>query len=79
MLVIMMCDTHEGYGRWGNAMHRVKMKELTPEEQKEYIKKLWQEDPFRYFEWKEDCIITNSFPDLFGTRDNPIPVDESKL
>ena len=78
-MVIIICDSHEGYGRWGNAMHRVNIKELTPEEQKKYIKKLWEEDSFKYFQWKNRCIRANSFPELFGTRDNPIRVDESKL
>ena len=74
-----MCDSHEGYGKVGNVIHIVKIDELTPEEQKEYIKKLWQEDSLKYFQWKDYCIRCNVFPDLFGTRDNPIPIDESKL
>ena len=74
-----MCETHEGYGRWGNAAHRVNMKKLTPEEQREYVKKLWLEDPIKYFGWKNRCIRNNTFPDFFGTHDHPIPIDESKL
>ena len=74
-----MCETHEGYGRWGNAAHRAKMRKLNHDQQKEYVKKLWLEDSTKYFEWKAHCIRANSFPDFFGTRDNPIPIDESKL
>ena len=33
----------------------------------------------KYFEWKEWCIRLNRLPEFFGTRDNPIPIDESKL
>ena len=50
-----------------------------PEEQKAYIKKLWQEDPEKYYEWKEICISIGALPDLFGHSINPIPIDESKL
>ena len=46
---------------------------------KKYAKKLWEEDPEKYFEWKSFCIRSNLLPDFFGTRDNPIPIDESKL
>ena len=74
-----MCESHEGYGRWGNAAHRVKMRELTPDQQKEYVKQLWLEDSTKYLEWKDRCIRTNALPDFFGTRDDPIPIDESKL
>ena len=35
--------------------------------------------PKSYYKWKEDCIRLNMLPDFFGTRDNPIPIDESKL
>ncbi|MBQ6350210.1 MAG: hypothetical protein IJI42_04710 [Methanobrevibacter sp.] len=68
-----------GYGDWGNVAEVVHMEELDYDDQKEYAKKLWQEDPERYFEWKEFCISCNQLPDFFGTRDNPIPIDESKL
>ena len=30
-------------------------------------------------EWKEWCIELERLPDFFGTRDNPIPIDESSL
>ena len=68
-----------GYGDWGNVAEVVHMEELDYDDQKEYAKKLWQEDPERYFEWKEFCIRCNQLPDFFGTRHNPIPIDESKL
>ena len=37
------------------------------------------EDSKRYREWKDLCIELGVLPDFFGTRDNPIPIDESKL
>lgn len=74
-----MCELDDGYGRWMNAAHRVHMKELDYDGKKEYVKKLWEEDPIKYFEWKAQCIRANQFPDFFGTRDHPIPIDESKL
>lgn len=72
-------DSDYGYGELGNAAEVVEMEELSYEEQKAYVKKLWQDDPKKYYEWKEDCIRFNQLPDFFGTRDNPIPIDESKL
>ena len=51
----------------------------SPEEQKAYIKELWQEDPEKYFEWKQYCIDIGALPNLFGHANNPIPIDESKL
>ena len=73
-------DDNYGYGEWGNAAKVSSMRRLSPDDQKAYVKKLWQEDPKKYSEWKEDyCIRLNRLPDFFGTRDNPIPIDESKL
>ena len=72
-------DSDYGYGELGNADEVVEMEDLSYEEQKAYVKKLWLEDPKSYYEWKEDCIRYNQLPDFFGTRDNPIPIDESKL
>ena len=44
------------------------------------MKKLWQEDPKKYYEWKEKfCIRLDQLPGFFGTHDDPIPIDESKL
>ena len=74
-----MCESNEGYGRWGDAAHCVRMDELDYDGKKDYVKMLWQEDPVKYFEWKAHCIRANALPDFFGTRDNPIPIDESKL
>mgnify|MGYP003414631477 FL=1 len=68
-----------GYGMLGNASEVAYMKTLTDEEQKARIKKLWLEDPEAYYEWKEDCVESGDLPDLFGTSDNPITIDESKL
>ena len=33
----------------------------------------------KYYEWKNWCIRLNRLPDFFGTRDNPIPIDEFEL
>ena len=55
------------------------MEELDQEGKKSHIKKLWEEDPKKYFEWKEWCIRLNRLPDFFGTNDDPILIDESKL
>ena len=72
-------DREEGYGRWGNAAEVVHMRRLDNESKKDHVKKLWQENPERYGEWKQWCIDLSKLPDFFGTADNPIPVDESKL
>ena len=82
MVILMeeaVLDSDYGYGEWGNAAEVVEMEDLSYEEQKAHVKKLWLEDPKSYYEWKEDCIRYNQLPDFFGTRDNPIPIDESKL
>lgn len=55
------------------------MRELTYEEQKAYVKKLWQENPVKYNEWKEFSIYFKLLPEFFGTHDNPKEIDESKL
>ena len=68
-----------GYGMLGNPSEVAYMKTLSYEEQKARIKKLWLEDPEAYYEWKADCIESNELPELFGTKDNPIHIDESKL
>ena len=72
-------DREEAYGRWGNAAEIVHMEKLDYEGKKKHIKKLWQEDPEKYLEWKHRCIELGQLPDFFGTADNPIPIDESKL
>ena len=77
--LVARLDCDYGYGDWGNPAEVVEMEELTYEEQKAYVKKLWEEDPKKYYEWKEWCIRLNRLPEFFGTRDNPIPIDESKL
>lgn len=68
-----------GYGDFGNTAKIMRMKKKNPKEQKDYIKKLWLEDPERYSEWKEYCISVGALPDLFGYPNNPISIDESKL
>ena len=55
------------------------MEDLDDEGKKEHIKKLFDKDPLAYFDFKEWCIRLSKLPDFFGTRDNPIPIDESKL
>ena len=71
---------HEvGYGGDDNIDEVLIMEELDYEGKKAHIKELLQKDPEKYYEWKEWCIRLNRLPDFFGTRDNPIPIDESKL
>ena len=71
---------HEvGYGGDDNIDEVIIMKELDYEGKKAHIKELWQKNPEKYYEWKEWCIRLNRLPDFFGTRENPIPIDESKL
>ena len=55
------------------------MDDLDDEGKKKNIKRLWEENPSDYYEWKEWCISLDKLPDFFGTHDNPIPIDESKL
>lgn len=55
------------------------MEEMSYEDQKVYVKKLWQENPVKYKEWKKYCIDLELLPEFFGTYDNSIPIDESKL
>ena len=78
--MVSTLDRQYGYGGWGNAAEIAHMRSLSYEEQKAHVKKLWREDPEKYYEWKEECCIRLSMlPDFFGTADNPIPIDESKL
>ena len=67
-----------GFGR-RNVTEILNFEKLDYEGKKARAKKLWQEDPEKYNEWKSFCIRCNQLPDFFGTRDNPIPIDESKL
>lgn len=43
-------DDDYGYGELGNATEVVEMEELSYEEQKSYVKKLWLDDPEKYYE-----------------------------
>ena len=72
-------DTAGGYGEFGNLAEVVEMEEMSYEEQKAHVKKLWQEDSVKYTEWKEYCINLDLLPEFFGTRDNPKEIDETKL
>lgn len=72
-------DREEEYGRWGNAAEVVHMREFDYEGKKAHVKKLWKEDPEKYYEWKNWCIELDQLPDFFGTAENPIHIDESKL
>lgn len=73
-------DGGYGYGDWGNVNKLVQIQKLPLEDQKDYIKNLWQENPEKYYEWKNNfCIRLDLLPNLFGTHDNPILIDESKL
>ena len=67
-----------GYGR-GNTTEVIHMKKLDDAGKRAHIKELWMANPKKYFEWKNWCIKLDRLPDFFGTRDNPIPIDESKL
>lgn len=71
------------FGTYGNKYDFIRevlrMKRLDEAGQKEHVKKMWKENPVEYFEWKEFCIENNRLPEFFGTRDNPIHIDESKL
>lgn len=55
------------------------MRELDDEGKKKNIKRLWEKNPKDYYEWKQWCIELDKLPDFFGTHNNPIPIDESKL
>lgn len=78
--MVARLDCDYGYGDWGNPAKVLRMREKSYEEQKAYVKKLWQEDPKKYFEWKEMFVMESDLlPEFFGTRDNPKPIDESKL
>ena len=72
-------DTAGGYGEFGNLAEVVEMEAMSYEEQKVHVKKLWQDDPVKYVEWKEYCVYLDLLPEFFGTHENPIPIDESKL
>ena len=72
-------DGEEGYGSLENILHVKHMRKLDNNSQKAYVKKLWEENPKVYSQWKQWCIELDQLPDFFGTDDNPIPIDESKL
>lgn len=55
------------------------LEELDYEDKKDYIKQLFESNPINYYKLKELCIELDQLPDFFGTHDNPIPIDESKL
>ena len=69
----------KGYGDWDNDFHIVVLRKMSPSDRLKYIKKLWLDNPSAYKEWKEECLQLNQLPELFGTHDNPILIDESKL
>ena len=72
-------DSDYGYGDLENSIEVNNMKHFDETGKKKYIKKLWEDDPKSYFEWKDWCIKFDRLPDFFGTKDHPIPIDESKL
>ena len=55
------------------------MDRLDYNHKKAHVKKLWEKNPKEYFDWKEWCIRLNKLPDFFGTRDDPIPINEAEL
>ena len=77
--MVTVLDGFCGFGEWDNSLYVRRIRKLNPENQKKFIKELWSNDSEKYSEWKDWCIRLNRLPDLFGTRDNPIPIDESKL
>ena len=69
-----------GFGMLRNTDEIMSIEELDClEEKKAYIKELWLENPRAYYQWKSYCINCEKLPELFGTKDNPIHIDESKL
>lgn len=63
----------------GNPVKVRRMKKMNDSEIRAFVKKLWQEDPEKYYEWKEYCIELDRLLEFFGTHDNPKEIDESKL
>lgn len=49
------------------------------DEKLEQIKSMYLRDPEAYSRWKQWCMNRNKLSDIFGTIDNPIVIDESKL
>ena len=45
-------DREEGYGQFGNIAEVRNMRRLDDNGKKAHVKKLWQEDPKKYTEWK---------------------------
>ncbi len=72
-------DGEEAYGTFANLILVMQIKKLSPTNQKAKIKELWKSDSKTYLEWKNWCVDCNRLPNLFGTRDNPIHIDECKL
>lgn len=68
-----------GYGSMDNSFHVIMLEDMDDSDKRAYLKKLYQQDPEKYFAWKEWCIRLDQLPDIFGTYENPIPFDESKL
>lgn len=67
------------YGTIINNAHVVSLKGKDKQSQLKYIKELWLKNSIVYSQWKQWCRDSNFLPDLFGTHDNPIHIDESKL
>ena len=67
------------YGSIINNAYVVSLNGKDKLEQLKYIKELWLKNPILYSQWKQWCIDSGFLPELFGTRDNPIHIDESKL
>lgn len=78
-MVVLALDYEEGYGEWRNLSEVQEMENLNYEDQKKHVKKLWEEDPKKYYEWKQWCIKWDQLPNFFGTCNNPIDIDEFKL
>lgn len=69
----------KGFGTRDNISYIVFLEKMDDSKRRAYLKKLYLKDPKKYFEWKELCMESNQLTDIFGTIDDPLPFDESKL
>ena len=72
-----MCYKDYGYGQFNE--HETAMMDFrTPEEQQEWLRYLYKDDPVKYFEWKKWNMDANFLSHLFGTHENPIDLHEEE-
>ncbi len=71
-----------GYG-WGDIRDRIFVHYINDldnmNDKLNFIKDLYLESHEKYFRWKKWCMKREKLPDIFGTIDNPIEIDEEKL